>query len=282
MKRFVLNSTVAAVALFSATSAFAGDYNSGVVSKTPSESYTEVEFGSGWYLRGDITYNINGRSSSGINAIEGVSPGIQVYYGDAVGARVGFGYNASANTRIEVNAEGIFSSDIRGLGGRTFNAVDFADPLAPVDTTTSGTGEIEADYSVSDLIVTGYYDLPTMGNFTPYIGAGAGIARVGYRETETLTCSPSAATIACTSFPPGAAGAETTATRTLSEEYWTYAYQLTAGTAIAVDDRTSIDLSYSFTQIGDGDDLNYSDGTAIDVDGIRLHQLRAGIRYDIW
>jgi len=61
MKRFVLNSTVAAIALLTASSAFASDYNSGVVTKTPSQGYTDVEFGSGWYLRGDITFNIRGK-----------------------------------------------------------------------------------------------------------------------------------------------------------------------------------------------------------------------------
>lgn len=282
MKRFVLNSTVAAIALLTASSAFAGDYNSGVVSKSPSEGYTDVEYGSGWYLRGDITYNIDGRSSSGINPIAGVSAGIQTDYDDAVGARVGFGYKTSPNTRIEINAESIFSSEINGTGGRIFSATDFADPLAPVSTTTSGTGEIDAEYSISDLIITGYYDLPTIGAFTPYVGAGAGIARISYEETETLNCIPSSSTIACTGFPPGGPGVTTTSTRTQSEQFWTYAYQLTAGTAIAVDDQTSIDLSYSYTQIGDGDTLSYADGTGIDDDGVQLHQIRAGIRYDIW
>jgi len=282
MKRFVLNTTVAAIALLSASSAFANDYKSGIVSKSPSDGFTEVEFGSGWYLRGDITYNIDGRDDAGINAVTGISSGIQVDYDDAVGARVGFGYRYSPNTRVEINAEALFSSEIDGLGGQTFLAVDFADPLAPVNTTTGGTSNIDAEYTVSNLIVTGYFDLPTFGAFTPYVGAGAGIARIEYEETETLTCTPSSATIACASFPAGPAGAETTATRTLTESDWTYAYQLTAGTAIAVNERTSIDLSYSFTQIGDGDTINYLDGTAIDEDGVRLHQIRAGLRYDIW
>ncbi len=282
MKRFVLNSTVAAIALLTASSAFANDYNSGVVTKSPSEGYTDVEFGSGWYLRGDITYNIDGRSESGINSVAGISAGIQTDYDDAVGARVGFGYKTSANTRIEINAEAIFSSEINGIGGRTFNAVDNSDPLAPRPTTTQGTSEIDAEYTVADLIVTGYYDLPSIGSFTPYVGAGAGIARTSFQQTETLTCVPSAAEVSCASFPPGGPGETTSSTRTLSEETWTYAYQLTAGTAVAISDQTSLDLSYSYTQIGNGDTLNYSDGTAIDVDGIRLHQVRAGIRYDIW
>ena len=281
MKRFVLNSTVAAIALLSASAAFANDYNSGVVTKSPSEGFTEVEFGSGWYLRGDITYNINGRSSSGINAVEGLSSGIQSDYDDAIGARVGFGYHVSPNTRIELNAESIFNSEFSGLGGRTFSAVE-TDPLSPAVATTPGTSDIDAEYTAFDLIATAYYDLPTVGAFTPYVGAGAGIARISYNQTETLTCIPSSATVACTSFPPGTAGQTTEATRTLSEEFWTHALQLTAGAAISIDDRTSLDLSYSFTQLGSGDNLSYSDGTAIDVDGVQLHQIRAGIRYDIW
>ena len=277
MKRFVLNSTVATIALLTASSAFADDYNSGVVTKTPSEGYTDVEFGSGWYLRGDITYNIDGRSSSGLNTVAGVAAGsIQTDYDDAVGARVGFGLRVTPNSRIEINAEGLFNTEFGGLGAATFAATD----LLGNPVTAAGSRQVEGSYSASNLVVTGYYDLPTMGAFTPYIGAGGGIGRISLNQTETLVCSPITG-VSC-DFPAGGSGAEATVVRTTDDEVWTYVYQLTVGTAIAVDDRTSIDLSYSYTGFGDGDDIDYSDGAAIDADGFNVHQIRAGIRYDIW
>ena len=316
MKRFVLNSTVAAIALLTASSAFADDYNSGVVTKTPSETYTDVEFGSGWYLRGDITYNIDGRSNNTFRSVSDLNRNVQADYDDAVGARVGFGYHVSPNIRLELSAEAILDSEFG-----SFNSADFAgqrdidvvtspgDPTAtpPILPTTapdtvffnsngdvtataaglftgtstspiSGTEDFEASYSTSSLILNGYYDLASVGKFRPYVGIGAGIGRVNYNQTRTLVCTPAAGETCA----GGSTGTPTEVTLTLDDEYWTYAYQFSVGTAIEVDERTSIDIGYSYTGFGSGDDLNYADGTGIDADGVKIHQVRAGIRYDIW
>lgn len=280
MKRILTFATATAISTIIASSAaLATDYNSGIVTKAPSESYTDVEFGSGWYLRGDITYNIDGRDDSTVNSVTGVSNSIQVDYDDAVGIRVGVGNYINSNFRAEVNIESLFSSSIAGTGSFTFNAIDTSTGLS---TTTGGTRSIEADYQGATLIASGNLDLGTYGAFTPYVGAGAGIARIEYNETETLRCIPVNTDLACVDFPPGAAGVETEGVRTYQSADWTYAYQLTLGTAVALDDKTSLDFSYSFTQIGDGDTISYADGTAINDDGVRLHQVRAGFRYDIW
>ncbi len=316
MKRFVLNSTVAAITLFTASSAFADDYNSGVVSKTPSETYTDVEFGSGWYLRGDITYNIDGRSSNSFTSVSDLNRSVQADYDDAVGARVGFGYYVAPNFRIEASVESILDSEfgyfssVGFAGQRNIDVVTSpGDPTAtpPVLPTTapdtvffdangtvtgtaaglftgattgaiSGTEDFEASYSTSSLIINGYYDLASVGKFKPYIGIGGGIGRVNYNQSRKLVCA-AASNETCV---VGSTGATTEVTLTLDDEYWTYAYQLSVGAAIEVDERTSIDIGYSYTGFGEGDDLSYADGTGIDAEGVRIHQIRAGIRYDIW
>lgn len=265
MKRFVLNSTVAAIALLTASSAFAGDYNSGVVSKTPSESYTDVEFGSGWYLRGDITYNIDGRSNNTFRSVSDLNRTVQANYDDAVGVRVGFGYYVAPNFRVEVSAESILNSDFRSLSGLSFSGQRDLDIIidsilgttAPetvffdssgnvtgtnaglfTGTTTnaiSGTEEFDAEYSASSLIVNGYYDLAQVGKFKPYVGLGAGVGRINYSQTRTLTCSPASGETCAGGLP----GEVVATTRVLSDEYWIYAYQLSIGTAIAVDEKNS-------------------------------------------
>ncbi len=307
MKRFVLNSTVAAIALLSASSAFAGDYNSGVVSKTPSEGYTDVEFGSGWYLRGDITYNIDGRSNNTFRDLSALNRSVQADYDDAVGARVGFGYYVSPNVRLEVNAETVLNSELNSVSGFNFAGqrdVDIvttpATPTTPAVTSPdavffdangtvtgttaglftgattapiSGSEDFEASYSTSTLMLNGYYDLVSVGKFKPYVGVGAGIGRVNYNQSRLLVCSPGAGETCAGGLP----GERTESTFTVEDEYWTYAYQLSLGTAIAVDERTSIDIGYSYTGFGSGDDLNYADGTGIDSDGVNIHQVRVGI-----
>ena len=302
MKRFVLNSTVAAIALLSASSAFAQDYNSGVVTKTPSDGFTDVEFGSGWYLRGDITYNIDGRSNTTNENISAIGRNAQVDYDDAVGARVGFGYYIKPNVRLEISAEALFQSEFDAFNANASfggtREVTVTTPTGDVTGTVNfdangnstgstigipngtpvgangGSEDFNATYSATNLILNAYYDLPTVGSFTPYVGAGAGISRINYNQTRTLTCVPSAGATCGIGTDP--------LTLRFDDEFWTYAYQLSLGTAVAIDDRTSLDLSYSYTGVGSGDDLNYSDGTGIDDDGFNVHQVRAGIRYDIW
>ena len=54
MNRNKLFGAFVAGLLASASPAVAADYNSGVVTEGPESSYTHVEYGSGWYLRGDV------------------------------------------------------------------------------------------------------------------------------------------------------------------------------------------------------------------------------------
>jgi len=183
------------------------------------------------------------------------------------------------NFRLEFAAEAVFSSEFGGLGSATFSATDAFNPGV---VSTGGTRRITGDYSATDFIFNAYLDLGTFGRFTPYVGAGGGIARINLNQTDTLTCIPSAATVACNGLPAAAAGTTAEVTLVTNESVWTHAYQLSAGTAIAIDENLSLDIGYSFTQIGDGDEIDYADGTAIDSDGVQLHQVRAGIRYDLF
>jgi len=283
MKRIVTLATASAVCALLATSVTqADDYSSGIVTKAPAETYTDVEFGSGWYLRGDISYNFDGQNESGSSSITPSSGGsfaVQADYDDAVGVGVGAGYQINSNLRAELNLASIFSSSFDGTSSQLYNAILESGGVA-TPTTTGGTRRIEADYQVASLIASANIDLGTFGAFTPYVGAGAGIARIEYNETETLSCVPFSSTVTCVD-PAGSVGETVERVNTSQEAQWTYAYQLTAGTAIAVDERTSLDLSYSFTQIGNGDTINYADGTAIAQDGVKLHQIKAGFRYSL-
>ena len=281
MKRIVTLATASAVCALLATSVTqADDYSSGIVTKAPAETYTDVEFGSGWYLRGDISYNFDGRNQNERVTLPAASATLDADYDDAVGVGVGFGSYLTSNFRVEANLASIFDSSFSGTNATTFGGIDTGAGNAVV--TTGGTREVNAEYSTATLMVSGNLDLGRFGAFTPYIGAGAGIARIEYSETETLTCTPFSTTVSCSSGPVGGPGEEVTSTSTNNEAQWTYAYQLTAGTAVALNERTSLDVSYSFTQIGDGDTINYADGTAIDQDGVRLHQVKAGVRYNLY
>ena len=264
--------------LLSSGTALAGDYNSGIVTKSPSPEYTDVEFGSGWYIRGDIGYNVDGRSGSRQVTIPEIGFSTEADYDDAISLRIGAGYHVAPNVRLEANLESIMDSTFAGLSAATFAASDTGDPGI---TTTGGTVQTTAEYSISNFMLGANVDLLTLGRFTPYVGGAVGLAVMSYSQTDIQTCTPAIATTSCTN-PAGAAGAEVTATTSIDEDTWTHAYQFTVGGAYRMNERTSLDVNYSYTQIGDGDELSYADGTAINPDGVSLHQVRAGVRYELW
>ena len=87
MKRIVTLATASAVCALLATSVTqADDYSSGIVTKAPAETYTDVEFGSGWYLRGDISYNFDGRNQNERVTLPAASATLDADYDDAVRA----------------------------------------------------------------------------------------------------------------------------------------------------------------------------------------------------
>ncbi len=274
---------------------------------------TFVEFGDGWYLRGDITYNLHGRQSTGTAVIGQIGESLDYEYNDAVGIRAGFGYHVGSGLRLEFTGESVLNSEFNGTGSRTFSGSrdvivtrlvggvltpftdtvffdssgnvtgtttgEYTDPtIAPID----GTETIDASYSASNFMINGYYDLPTMGTITPYVGAGIGAARINYSETRTWDCIADA-TEAC-GVPAGTTGTpvEDYVALDYDATYWRLSWQVAAGVAFKVSDKASIDVGYSYLNMGDGQKLNYADGTAIETGGITIHRINVGLRYEIW
>ena len=325
MKFSLFSTTVAAIALLSATTANADGYNTGVVTKTPSEVYTPVEFGSGWYIRGDLTYNFRGESNSSSARVTGIEPdyNVQTQYDDAVGVQVGFGNRIHPNFRLETTAEAVFNSTFSGFTGRGYAGqrdvvitrqtapgsltadppvqptfTDFTDTVFfdadgnVTGTTTgeytgstiapiAGTERVDASYDAVNFLVSGYVDLPEFSVFQPYVGAGAGVSRIKINESRTFNCIPGSAETCGGAFG-GAQGAATETTLTRDTESWEFAYQLSAGTGIRLDERTQLDVGYSFLSVANGDEITYSDGTAVNEDGFTVHQVKVGIRYELW
>ncbi len=300
----------------------ADDYNSGVisgrnhqamVSKSPAGENTQVEYGSGWYLRGDLSYNFHGDSKTSIKTLD-TSVGqrsLDAEYDDAVGFRVGAGYYIAPNLRLELSGESVLDSRFSGTFGTNFAGSRAYDVLVTTGGTTttisdtvsfdssgnvtgttgnaftgtsvppiSGTEEIDSRYNASLFVANAYYDLPTIGRFTPYIGAGLGLGYINQEETRRLTCV-AAASETC-GYPVASQGETAETSIVLSERYFRPVYQISAGTAYRLNERLSMDVGYSWTRVGQGGELSYSDGTALNDNGVDLHQFRAGLRYELW
>lgn len=297
MKRNIVIGQIVAALMLASSPVIAADY--GDVSNN---TYTDVEFGSGWYLRGDITYNMKGREDKGRGVISSATStsNLQYDYDDALGFRVGAGYYMAPNFRLEGTIEAVLQSSFAGEAYAGFGGTRSSTTETIVFNNTGlitsssnaaligsnapligGKEETTASYNAGLYMVTGYYDLPKIGKFTPYIGAGGGLSQINYKETSVWTCSPSSTAETC-GDPAGTAGAEATKTTTRDESFVTTAWQLSAGTAIELTENMSFDVGYTFTQVGGASNLSYADGTAIDDDGFAIHRVNAGIRYQLW
>ena len=195
------------------------------------DEVTEVEFGTGWYLRGDI--------GAGMGE---VSLSSSFYSGDLeletpVSLSVGVGRNFAEGVRLEAE----------------FNTFQ------------------NTDFSAAMLMGNVYADLGTYLGLRPYIGAGLGGAYV-YWDDQTSTTN-------CTGGGPSACVVA-------SGNAVTYAASATAGVSYKLSRSSYLDLGYRFTYLGEAGDSNGTDSfgalTTVNVGNRTNHEVRLGLRYEIW
>lgn len=211
-------------------SALAADYDPPIYIEQAPE-YVPVEIGSGWYLRGDLSYSVDPVYDF---TLLGESVSHRPF-----GVGVGFGYHFTDNLRADLT--------VSYLGGDRFEFDD-------------GVDVITASHNVWSGLVSGYYDIATVSDFTPYIGAGVG-----------LTYSKHRVDIAAPSVP---------AAFVWSDGQYNFAYALMAGASYKVSDNVSIDFGYQFLHTPG---MEYLDTDTLTIDDdVKHHQIKLGFRYDLW
>ena len=245
---------------------------------------TKVEFGTGWYVRGDV--GVTRLPSLSLTAPSSDTKIPPTTFGS--GLRVG--YDASLGAGYEFNR--FFRSDI---------VADFHEPVKvkqygnyyPAGTPpTSGTCQIgqntivtsgtvtqyfadcSSNYSASiqsyDVLINGYIDLVHWGAFTPYIGAGAGLS-FG-RFTSGVTYNQNDATPYNIYFTDSGSGQVFHGYRDIVEthSYYNFAFALMAGVSVDVYAHTKLDIGYRY--------LNQGKVLGATLDS---QEVRAGLRYMI-
>ncbi|MGQ2909308.1 MAG: outer membrane protein [Aliihoeflea sp.] len=208
----------------------AADYDPPIFIEQAPE-YVPVEVGSGWYLRGDVTYVV----SDPLYEFTIVGEDTR---NNRFGGSVGIGYHFNDILRGDISA-GLLASDRFSVagGGERFDA------------------KHDAWYGMANA----YLDLGTVSGFTPYIGAGAGLmhTRQGY------------------DYSVGG-----TSVFAFQENQTNFAYALNAGINYQVADNVSLDFGYQYVDSPRAEYLN-TDTLTIDR-GIDYHQIKVGLRYDLW
>jgi opacity protein-like surface antigen len=225
------------------------------------------EYG-GWYLRGDIGASnqfVNDFSSPYWDQIAGGAFPDAVYllqddFDASFFIAAGFGYKINDMFRVDFTGEYRFESDFHGLDNYDTNF----QTTPGIDGTNQYTGTKEE----AVFLFNAYYDLPSWGIMTPYIGAGVGAAWI--KLSDFTDYNP-------TFNATGLSGEVTE---------WNLAGAAYAGLAFEINDRLTFDVGYRFLYLGDisTENLLRPDGTdgdynPFDFEGIASHDVKVGLRY---
>lgn len=191
-----------------------------------------AEIFSGWYLRGDLGYRI-GRSG---------------------GAEAAPGFAAPTSEKMGNSIAGGLGAGIKSEWLRTDFTIDVATPMKY----EAAPGGTSAKVSAATFMFNGYLDLGTWYSATPYIGAGAGTARLRVSDYTS------------TAMPPFTGdGARTK---------WTFAWAGMAGVAYAISPNTMIDVGYRYINFGDASTGSDAFGS-VTLKQIAAHEVRVGLRW---
>ncbi len=245
---------IALVGLVSVNIAKAADYDPPIVIDDAAD-YVPVEVGSGWYLRGDIGYKFNTpyRDSN-----FGPSPIFSHEENSLpINGSIGFGYRFTDYFRMEANL-GLMTSDSSSL--------DYL--------TADGLGVVVSDVSVATKnemwtgMINAYADLGTYVGFTPYVGAGIGVA----------------ATMRKYSFSQNFvdAGIVDTVFRDDATQY-SFAYSVGAGVNYELTRNLSLDVGYEYFAAPQAEYVTLVTPTTYAIhSGVDYHQIKLGLRYALW
>lgn len=221
-----------------------------------------------WYIRGDVGY---ARMEDVDIQQGGLYDLTNSNIDDTVSVGGGIGYYFNSYLRGDVTVEYFTDTKVYGIN---------PDVNAPV-----GGGSRQFDLHSTVALANLYYDFDQRGQFSPYIGVGVGIASNQAAAGDAVG----------TTYLGGTSGIIHTGSDI------NFAWALMAGVSYQVSQGLHIDANYRYLNIGGVNTGFIQDTTAndptitlppavraansgggLDVDDIQIHQIRIGVRQDIW
>jgi opacity protein-like surface antigen len=239
-----------------------------------------VEDFGGWYLRGDI-----GFSNQRVNNIRKNDP---VAYSQISSLRetntfdsggifdVGVGYRFNNWFRTDVTAQYRGNANFKGTD--VFNASAFG-------VAYNGQDNYSASKSELLFLANAYVDLGTWWCITPFVGAGIGTSRVtisGFSDNGVNNLQQPAAPALPFAGGPPVASAATAA----SGSQWNFAWALHAGLAYQISPNVTLELAYSYVDLGAGttgvisDFTGFQAGHVFKFNNITSNDVKLGVRWN--
>ena len=210
----------------------------------------------GWYLRGDIGYNIwDDPEVDWDDSAAGVGFDDEDL-DETFSVGVGAGYRYNEWFRADVTLGYDFPADFEGTS-----------PCPPVACGAPTVNRESAEISAWTALANAYVDLGNYDGFSFYVGAGAGAALVMVDDIVTEDSSTG------------------TFTSIDGDEEWNLAWALMAGMAYGFTPRMTFDLGYRYLNLGEvsGDTVPLGAGDGdFTYDDLQAHEIRAGLRYTIF
>ena len=224
------------------------------------------DFG-GWYLRGDIGFSNQSISKRDYYSYPSLLSLQQQSSFDTAGIfGIGVGYQFNNWFRADVTGQYRGKANFHGL-----------DLTSYTDTGTVQRGSDTYSASKSEFVVLAnlYADLGTWWCLTPFIGAGIGMSRNTISNFTDIGVNGTAAfgTVPGLAFAPSASK-------------WNFAWALHTGLAYRVTPNMTVELGYSYMNLGDGvtGALTTKDGVtanqAMTFKDITSHDLKLGVRWN--
>lgn len=246
--RTVFLRTIAAAAALAASAGKldAADLGS-LFSDAPQTNIPPVEFGTGWYLRGDAAFADDSTPDLSPDAGQFLSNVRQA----TVNLDLGFGYKFNSWLRSDATVDWWKPNIASGIGTAQACGADTCTP------------NYNSNLQSWDLLGNLYADIGTWYGITPYIGGGAGLSLT--HASSSVDWTPSAGAPYTTS---------------LSSTRYQFAWAAMAGFSYAITPNILLDLGYRYIDLGTVSSLPGPSGTVV-TKTMDAHELRLGVRYMI-
>lgn len=256
MSRFgLVTAALAATASLSAP-AFAADLYGGSIKDAP----VVVSSPGHCYFRGDVGYSW---SSSPEVKWTVTDPVTGLFVTDAVtGVNIGNTWLVEGGVGCGSGLRGVRGEFMIGYHGRR-NIDGTPGPWNPA-TVPPTADPLHTSVTTTTLMFNGYYDIARFDRFTPYVGAGVGLA---YNKTGgvSFTANP-----ALTNVIEG-------------DNRWSLAWSLMAGVGVQLTERTTLDIGYRYLDMGKAefgiiDNLGFAN-PKVRIDDLAAHEFKVGLRF---
>lgn len=256
----------AGAAALMSSAAFAADLP---LAPPPAYMPPPQDFG-GWYLRGDLGFSnqrvkniamADGRNSGLLSLKEATAFDAAGIYG------VGLGYSFNHWLRVDVTGQYRGKANFKGIDLLTY-------PAGP-GIIGNGVNNYSASKSEWLILANAYVDLGTWWNITPFLGAGVGAARTTISNyTDNGQTIENGVTSVSSAYADAASK-------------WNFAWALHAGLAYQVSPNVTVELAYSYLNLGSGktgpvfDYTGCTCGVPMEFNRITSHDVKLGVRWSL-